>query len=103
MASAKEAQTYAWLIFAANMICAARTGCPKRTKRCAQWHWATLMRMMAAMSQRLRGGRLVLVMPNNGGAELVVKVFRKRARTCIMRCPPAQKGTEEYYRGTVRG
>lgn len=30
--------------------------------------------------------------------EPIVRVFRKRQRTCIMRCPPAKKGTEEYYR-----
>lgn len=27
-----------------------------------------------------------------------IKVFRKRMRTCIMRCPPAKKGSEEFYR-----
>ena len=48
------------------------------------------------------GGCLYLVMPKPAWAkddvETQLRVFRKRLRTCIMRCPPVKKGSAEYYR-----
>lgn len=45
---------------------------------------------------------LYVIMPRPSWAkhndEPNIRVFKKRKRTCIMRCPPAKKGTEEYYR-----
>lgn len=52
--------------------------------------------------ERFTGECLYVIMPTSSWTSEdmgpQVRVFKKRKRTCIMRCPPTKKGTEDYYR-----